>query len=98
MKESSSLKHKISIGKHSLEDFGVGKTHSSRYGDPCSLNYDGIHYSGSLGSRDYTRSLATILHKVIPENIRHKSVNLPKYSTPSPISTQNRFAILEGNC
>ena len=95
LRENSDLKNSIVIGKHSLTDYGIGRTHSSRYGDPSSFRYDGIHYLGKSGCKDYSRSLIEILnnnmHKISP-------TLYTRTNTSSPVTTQNRFTVLsEGN-
>ena len=57
---SSPLKHKISIGCHSLYSNGVGKSHTERYQNQYTGRYDGVHLYGRTGCDDYTRSLVNI--------------------------------------
>ena len=95
----SSLKHKISVGVHSLEDFGIGKTHNRRYLNNITGHYDGLHFFGPSGSLEYTKSLA----KAMQNNLVNHSTKINKSSTAnsqvsSSLLSHNRFSVLgEGN-
>lgn len=58
---NSPIKHKISIGYHSLNSSGVGAAHVERYQNQNTGRYDGVHLYGRTGCKDYTKSLRNIL-------------------------------------
>ena len=64
---SSPLKDIISIGCHSLESPGVGDSHLARYKNPNTGRYDGVHFYGNVGCKDYTKSVKTILMLALSE-------------------------------
>ena len=90
---NSKLKEKIAIGSHNLDDFGIGHTHNRRYGDSTVDHYDGVHYMGSSGSLEYTKSLTTIIFNELPE-----LSNMTERRCAEPLPIFNRFSTLqEGN-
>ena len=64
---NSPLKHKIVIGRHSLESSGLGMAHLQRYQDQNTGRYDGVHLYGKTGRSDYTNSLKTIFLVALSE-------------------------------
>ena len=58
---SSPLKHKIFVGRYSLESSGAGPAHLARYEDSRTGRYDGVHLLGKNGCQDYTNSVISIL-------------------------------------
>ena len=93
MLNSSPLKENISIGRHSLHSFGIGKTHSRRYINERSGIYDGIHLLRPTGNADYTKSVSSILNIFNANSLSENRSNIQQL-----ITTQNRFALLnQGN-
>ena len=64
---NSPLKDNIFIGQHSLESSGAGAVHLSKYKNQKTGRYDGVHFYGPSGCRDYTDSVKTILMLALPE-------------------------------
>ena len=64
---NSSLKDKIVIGHHCLENVGTGAAHFNRYKDMNTGRYDGVHLYGRTGSDDYTMSVHNILVSALPQ-------------------------------
>ena len=81
--EDSCFKDKIVIGKHLLIDYGVGKTHNSRYGNLETGKYDGIHLYGPSGAWEYTKNLNNILSSAIQRNDQNSHIHQNRYSTLS---------------
>ena len=94
MKDKSPLKDMIVVGHHSLEDFGVGKTHNRRYLNSNTGQYDGVHYYGPSGCIEYTKSLANLL---VRATCSIASANKSSSRFVSPLPTVNRYSVLEGN-
>ena len=107
---SSPLKNKIVIGNHSLVSSGDGDAHFSRYQHSNTGRYDGVHFYGQKGCRDYTDSVKSILMLALTElnsecgpaqNDIHNSFPQAKYqSKPANTSfpTKNRFSMFnQGN-
>ena len=96
--EKSLFRDKITIGSHQLDDYGVGKTHNSRYLHSKTNHYDGIYYYGPQGSKEYTQNLASIIVETIKDKaICQRNIQLHQNSQPS-VATENRFsALTEGN-
>ena len=58
---NSPLKDQIIIGRHSLENSGMGGGHLAKYKNHSTGRYDGVHFYGEAGCRDYTNSVQSIL-------------------------------------
>ena len=70
---NSPLKHKIFIGRHSLESSGVGPAHLARYENSNTGKYDGVHLYGNTGCQDYTNSVKSILMLALSDNQHFKT-------------------------
>ena len=70
------LKDKVIIGQHTLESFGIGHTFENRYRGH-SGRYDGLHFFGPSGTKDYTSSLSKILSHTLKNSNNRKVTTLP---------------------
>ena len=77
--DESPLKDRMVIGHHSLGSYGIGKTFDKRYRNSLTGCFDGVHFYGPCGGRDYTKSLISIL-----------STNLKDMTMSSKTSTSNQ--------
>ena len=110
---SSPLKHKIFVGRHSLESSGAGQAHFARYENNKTGRYDGVHLYGKNGCQDYTNSVNSILMLALTDDSqfnnqngfgtaqRNNHNNCPQakfQKKPQPnVQTQNRFSVLNSN-
>ena len=78
---SSALKDRKVIGKHSLEC--SGNIIAARYRDDKNNKYDGVHLNNNFGMRAYTRSVTKVLQTIL-----HAEPTL--VHTSSPASQQSR--------
>ena len=76
---NSPLRNKIVIGRHSLESSGSGAAHLTRYENMFTGRYDGVHFYGQTGRRDYTDSVKSIMMLALPEHITTKTS--PEFDT-----------------
>ena len=110
--DNCSMKDRIFIGSHSLECAGIGATHQAKYQDQNTGRYDGVHFYGQSGSRDYTDSVKTILMLGLGEyehsvwnNMSgskkddHKSCPQARYQNrySQSINLKNRFSVFNSN-
>ena len=98
MWEHSAFKDKILIGCHNFNDFGTGKTHCRRYGNKGSGQYDGLHFLGPSGNYEFTKSIANIILRVVPDLVKRLPSNshkLSKSQPSQPLPLYNSFAVLE---
>ena len=65
---NSPLKHKIFIGRHSLESSGAGPAHLARYENRYTGRFDGVHLYGKTGCEDFTNSVKSIRMLALAEN------------------------------
>ena len=96
---ASKLKENICIGKHTMNSYGIGKTHERRYRDPKTGMYDGIHYFGPGGESDLTNNLTRVFSCAKLGNLvkLNSADNQLKSVSPS-VPIQNRFnPISQGN-
>ena len=104
--ENSLFRDKIMIGKNTLDSYGIGKTHTRRYVDSRTNNYDGIHLLGPSGCEDLTRNMISILKDSLKESTtepwsiqstRRPATPILLNSSPE-VSTVNRFDVFnQGN-
>ena len=105
--QNCSLKDKIVIGRHSLENSGAVEEHSARYEDQRTGRYDGVHLYGYKGRKDYTNSVKTIFMVALSDNGvgtaqagNHENCPQTKYKKNKhqpTVNTKNRFSVFNSN-
>ena len=107
LRNKSVLKDKIVIGRHCLNSQGIGLTHSDRY-ESNQGKYDGVHFYGKNGTKDYTNSVKNILLDALPNAVMKDSIQSDhtrcpqaryqaRLKYPNPVKTHNRFEVLKSN-
>ena len=101
----SELREKIVIGHHKF-DSNTGEAHDSRYRNVFNGKYDGVHFYGPNGRKDFTKSIMNILTFAFPTEFLLQpqelaSVNWPElggsYSRLQYQPESNRTAIQTSN-
>ena len=75
LKNKSSFKDKIVIGKHSIHTRGSGNTHKDAYVHPVTQKYDGVNFHGRKGQLNLTNGLKKILKEANIVNMNNRSTS-----------------------
>ena len=107
---NSKEKNRIMIGQHNLSTGGSGANHDDWFRNINSSKYDGVHFYGYSGRKNYRRSLLNIFQKAFgpivqqpqdahkeSQNVHKQSQNVHKQSQNTPHHNQNSSQYLDSH-